>query len=123
MATITTHAQALFTVPFSHNTDFNDLADHCEHFAHNLLETDDPAEKMALCARLSACLVLLQPTLHEPIPPHLVERFTLTDLPSRLPVFEPESELLGAVLPDAYAAANQQRNATGYGKGNGRAIV
>ena len=95
MATITTHAQALFTVPFSHNTDFNDLADHCEHFAHNLLETDDPAEKMALCARLSACLVLLQPTLHEPIPPHLVERFTLTDLPSRLPVFEPESELLG----------------------------
>ena len=26
---------------------------------------------------------------------HTVERFTLTDLPSRLPVFEPESELLG----------------------------
>ncbi|OQD51093.1 hypothetical protein BWZ29_04580 [Enterobacter cancerogenus] len=95
MATITTHAQALFTVPFSHNTDFTDLADHCERFAHTLLETDDPAEKMALCARLSACLALLQPTLHEPIPPHLVEQFTLTDLPSRLPAFEPESDQLG----------------------------
>lgn len=95
MATIHIHDHSLFTAPFSHNTDFTELADHCERFAHTLLETDDPAEKMALCARLSACLALLQPTLQEPIPPHLVERFTLTDLPSRLPVFEPESELLG----------------------------
>ncbi len=49
MATTTTRAQALFTVPFSHNTDFTELADHCERFAHTLLETDDPAEKLALC--------------------------------------------------------------------------
>lgn len=95
MATTPTHAQALFNVPFSHNTDFTELANHCECFAHTLLETDDPAEKLALCARLSACLALLQPTLNEPIPPHLVARFILTDLPSRLPAFEPESELLG----------------------------
>jgi len=78
MATTPTHAQALFTVPFSHNTDFTELANHCERFAHTQLETDDPAEKLALCARLSACLALLQPTLNEPIPPHLVEHFTLT---------------------------------------------
>jgi len=95
MATTTTRAQALFTVPFSHNTDFTELADHCERFAHTLLETDDPAEKLALCARLSACLALLQPTLNEPIPAHLVERFTLSDLPSRLPAFELESDQLG----------------------------
>lgn len=95
MATITTLDHSLFTVPFSHSTDFTELADHCERFAHTLLETDDPAEKLALCARLSACLTLLQPTLNEPIPPHLVERFTMVDLPSRLPAFEPESELLG----------------------------
>jgi hypothetical protein len=95
MATTTTRAQALFTVPFSHNTDFTELADHCERFAHTLLETDDPAEKLALCTRLSACLALLQPTLNEPIPAHLVERFTLSDLPSSLPAFEPESDQLG----------------------------
>ncbi|MCU6670766.1 hypothetical protein M8013_18730 [Enterobacteriaceae bacterium H4N4] len=95
MATITTLDHSLFTAPFSHTTDFTELADHCERFAHTLLESDDPAEKLALCARLSACLALLQPTLNEPIPPHLVERFTLNDLPSRLPAFEPESEQLG----------------------------
>ncbi|WP_285110679.1 hypothetical protein [Leclercia adecarboxylata] len=95
MATTPTRAKALFTVPFSHNTDFTELANHCERFAHTLLETDDPAEKLALCARLSACLALLQPTLNEPIPAYLVERFTLTDLPSRLPAFEPESDQLG----------------------------
>ncbi|WP_313825177.1 hypothetical protein [Leclercia sp.] len=95
MATTTTLDHSLFTAPFSHNTDFTELADHCERFAHTLLETDDPAEKLALCARLSACLALLQPTLNEPIPAHLVERFTLTDLPSSLPAFEPESDQLG----------------------------
>jgi len=56
MATTPTHAQALFNVPFSHNTDFTELANHCERFACTLLETDDPAEKLALCARLSGCL-------------------------------------------------------------------
>jgi len=95
MATTPTQAHPLFTVPFSHNTDFTVLANHCERFAQNLLETDEPAEKLALCARLSACLALLQPILNEPIPEHLIEHFTLTDLPSRLPAFEPESDQLG----------------------------
>ncbi|MCU6668281.1 hypothetical protein M8013_05850 [Enterobacteriaceae bacterium H4N4] len=95
MATTTTLDHSLFTAPFSHNTDFTELADHCERFAHTLLESDDPAEKLALCGRLSACLALLQPTLNEPIPPHLVEFFTLNDLPAHLPAFEPESDLLG----------------------------
>ena len=95
MATTPTHAHALLTVPFSHNSDFTELANHCERFAQTLLESDDPAQKLALCARLSACLALLQPMLNEPIPAHLVDRFTLNDLPSRLPAFEPESDLLG----------------------------
>ncbi|WP_391487308.1 hypothetical protein [Leclercia tamurae] len=30
MATTPTRAQALFTVPFSHSTDFTELANHCE---------------------------------------------------------------------------------------------
>ncbi|MEG1211801.1 MAG: hypothetical protein RSE29_11820 [Leclercia sp.] len=95
MATTTTLTHSVLTTPFSHNTDFTELADHCERFAHALLESHDSAEKLALCGRLSACLALLQPTLNEPIPPHLVERFTLDDLPSRLPEFEPESDILG----------------------------
>lgn len=95
MATTLTLDQTLLTAPISHTYDFTELADHCERFAHTLLESDDPAEKLALCARLSACLALLQPTLSEPIPAHLVERLTLNDLPSRLPAFEPESDLLG----------------------------
>jgi hypothetical protein len=95
MATIPTQTHALLTTPFSHTTDFTELASHCERFAHTLLESDDPAEKLALCARLSAGLALLQPALSEPVPPHLVERLTLDDLPSRLPEFDPDSDLLG----------------------------
>jgi len=95
MATTPTLDHTLFTTAFSHNTDFTELASYCERFAHPLLESDDPAEKLALCGRLSACLALLQPTLNEPIPAHLVERLTLDDLPSRLPAFEPESDQLG----------------------------
>ncbi|MCU6667265.1 hypothetical protein M8013_00620 [Enterobacteriaceae bacterium H4N4] len=95
MATTPTHAHALFTVPFSHNSDFTELANYCERFAQTLLESDEQGEKLALCARLSACLALLQPMLNEPIPAHLVEHFTLNDLPSRLPAFEPETDQLG----------------------------
>ncbi|VTP65693.1 Uncharacterised protein [Leclercia adecarboxylata] len=98
MATTPTQAQALFNLPFSHNTDFTELANHCERFAHTLLETDDPAEKLALCARLSACLALLQPTLNEPIPPHLVTRFTLTDLPPVCPPLNRKASYWGCTV-------------------------
>lgn len=50
---------------------------------------------MALCARLSACLALLQPTLLEPVPDYLKESLTVDDLPLTLPAFEPEAETLG----------------------------
>lgn len=95
MATTPTQTHPLFTHPFSHTTDFTELADNCEHYAYSLAECDDITEKLALCGRLSACLNLLQPTLHEPIPAHLVPYFTVNDLPARLPAFEPESEQLG----------------------------
>lgn len=58
------------------------------------MECDNITEKLALCGRLSACLALLQPTLNEPVPAHLIPHFTVDDLPSRLPVFEPESDQL-----------------------------
>lgn len=60
-----------------------------------LVECDDPAQKMALCGRLSACLALLQPTLLEPVPEYLKASLTVDDLPLDVPVFEPEVDQLG----------------------------
>lgn len=83
---------ALFTAPFTHTTDFTRLADHCECFADALVECDDPPLKMALCGRLSACLALLEPTLLEPVPAHLIDSLTVTELPASMPAFEPEAD-------------------------------
>ena len=63
MATIPTQAHPSLAVPFSATTDFTILASHCETFAETLIESNDPALKMALCGRINACLTLLQPTL------------------------------------------------------------
>ncbi|WP_226570894.1 hypothetical protein [Mangrovibacter yixingensis] len=93
MATILTLGSHLLSVPFSAATDFTELATYCEHFAQTMLESDDPALKMALLARLNAALALLRPTLDDPIPPHLLEQFVADVLPEA-PVFEPSPELL-----------------------------
>jgi hypothetical protein len=84
----------LLTVPFNAATDFNDLADCCDRFAENLMECDDPAYKMALLGRMGACLALLRPTLNEPIPPHLIARFTVGTLPEAQSFFEPDAQAL-----------------------------
>lgn len=94
MATTLTPTHPLLTIPFGADTDFTVLADHCEHFADALIESHHSDERRALCYRLADCLNLLSPTLNNPIPPHLVERFTVDQLPSKSPIFEPESELL-----------------------------
>lgn len=75
----------LLSVPFSAATDFTVLADHCENFAETLIESNDPILKMALCGRLNACLTLLQPTLLDPVPPHLVESLTIDSLLANSP--------------------------------------
>ncbi|MDY1036298.1 hypothetical protein [Lelliottia sp. CFBP8978] len=95
MATTPNLIHSLFTVPFTSTTDFTELADNCERFVEALVECDDPAQKMALCGRLSVCLDLLQPTLLEPVPEYLRESLTVEDLPLNVPVFEPESDQLG----------------------------
>ncbi|HCA4640542.1 TPA: hypothetical protein QFV56_001585 [Klebsiella pneumoniae] len=84
----------LLAVPFNATTDFTILADHCENFADILIESDDPALRLALCGRLAACLSLLRPTLNDPIPPHLIESLTTDTLPASSTCFEPGSELL-----------------------------
>lgn len=95
MTTTPGFSHSLFTTPFDHNTDFTDLADNCARFVDALVECDEPAKKLALCGRLSACLALLQPTLLEPVPEHLKVSLTVDDLPLQQPVFEPEADQLG----------------------------
>lgn len=90
MATILTQTHPSLAVPFNATTDFTVLANHCEIFAETLIESNDTALKMALCGRINTCLMLLQPTLLEPVPPHLVESLTVDTLPATTPRFDPE---------------------------------
>ncbi|ECE0502470.1 hypothetical protein HB82_08455 [Salmonella enterica subsp. enterica] len=90
MATTPIQTHALLAVSFNAATDFTVLANHCENFAETLIESNDPSLKMALCGRINACMTLLQPTLLEPVPPHLVESLTVDSLPVSSPRFEPE---------------------------------
>ncbi|EBM5747455.1 hypothetical protein K9931_001303 [Salmonella enterica subsp. enterica serovar Ajiobo] len=94
MATILDQTHTLLTVPFSADTDFTLLADYCDRFAVSLIETDDPAQRLALCGRLAACLALLRPTLNDPVPPHLVDGLTVDTLPDTSPVFAPGFDLV-----------------------------
>ncbi|WP_139538548.1 hypothetical protein [Klebsiella spallanzanii] len=106
MATTLTQTHPLLAVPFNAATDFTVLASHCENFAETLI--DDPTLKMALCGRLSAALILLQPTLLDPIPPHLVERLTVDTLPANSPQFGPEcTELCSYCLALTQTLAEQ----------------
>ncbi|MNB69297.1 hypothetical protein D3C81_134920 [compost metagenome] len=89
-----TLAENLLSVPFTAATDFTDLADCCDRFAETLMECNEPAYKLALLGRIGACLALLRPTLSEPIPAHLIERFTVDALPGTPSYFEPDAEAL-----------------------------
>ncbi|CND06168.1 hypothetical protein [Yersinia pseudotuberculosis] len=97
MATIPTQSHSsensLLTLSFNADTDFIVLANYCERFADALMESHHSDERLALCYRLVDCLNLLHPTLNDSIPPHLIEYFTVDQLPNK-PTFEPESELL-----------------------------
>ncbi|BAX15460.1 hypothetical protein [Escherichia coli] len=84
----------LLSIPFSATTDFTDLADYCDRFAETLIECHDPALKMALYGRINASLALLRPSLGEPIPLHLIDRFIVDTLPDVSPRFEPGAGLL-----------------------------
>jgi hypothetical protein len=94
MTTIHSADVDLLTLPFNAATDFTDLADCCDRFAATLMECDDTTQKLALLGRLGACLALLHPTLDEPIPPHLFDRFTVETLPAPQTYFEPDAEAL-----------------------------
>jgi hypothetical protein len=94
MATIPTQTHALLFIPFDSTTDFTVLAGHCENLADASLNSDDPAQRQALCGRLDLCLAQLRPTLDDAIPPHLIESLTVDARPMTSPRFEPDADLL-----------------------------
>ncbi|WP_159565910.1 hypothetical protein [Budvicia diplopodorum] len=98
MATTPTQTHASedspFALSYDTTTDFIEQAEYCERLVENLLDSHNPSERLALCGQLSSMLERLQPKLNEPIPPHLIERFTVDSIPTSVPVFEPETELL-----------------------------
>ncbi|AZS97092.1 hypothetical protein [Salmonella enterica] len=108
MATTLTQTHPLLSVPFNAATDFTVLAEHCKQFAEILIEHDDPTLKMALCGRLNACLRLLQPSLLDPIPDHMVDSLTVDTLPTCPPRFDPEcTELCNYCLALTQTLAGQ----------------
>ncbi|HCT2145609.1 TPA: hypothetical protein OTQ49_003832 [Raoultella ornithinolytica] len=89
MATIPTQTHPLLSVPFNAATDFTVLASHCENFAETLIENDDP-------------------TLLEPVTPHLVESLTVDTFPANSPQFGPEcTELCSYCLALTQTLAGQ----------------
>lgn len=100
----------LLTVPFNATTDFTVLADYCARFAETLIETDDPALRLALCGRLHAALALLQPTLHDPIPPHLTESLTVDTLPATPEHFISEPDSLPRTTPASAGTSGGTKN-------------
>ncbi|WP_425482117.1 hypothetical protein [Budvicia diplopodorum] len=81
-------------MPFGKDDDFTELAEYCERLVETLIDCHNPAERLAVCSRLSTMLALLQPKLSEPVPPHLISGFIVDDVPVPIPAFEPEAELL-----------------------------
>ncbi|XBS69570.1 hypothetical protein ABK905_25005 [Acerihabitans sp. KWT182] len=94
MAMILNQTHPLLSITFSPTTDFTELAEYCEQFAETLLESSDPRLRHALCERLGDCLELLHPTLNDPIPPHVMDRLTVDELPLSSPRFAPDADLL-----------------------------
>ncbi|EKT1259610.1 ash family protein [Salmonella enterica] len=108
MATTFNQTHPLLNISFNAATDFTVLASHCENFAETLIESNDIALKMALCGRINTCLTLLQPTLLEPVPPHLVESLTVDVVPAESPRFGPEcTELCNYCLALTQTLAGQ----------------
>lgn len=82
------HSQA--GTPFIPVPDFIVQAEACERLADALAESADPLHSKALCDRLHASLLQLEPTLLEPIPEHLADGFTANTFPIDIPRFEPD---------------------------------
>ena len=69
----------LLNMPIPATADLFQVADLCSEFVIRLVESDDPAESLALCGRLSHALTALRQLCDEDLPPHLLESLTVDE--------------------------------------------
>lgn len=82
------------TIPDQAYPDFTVLADDCDDYALMLIDNKNAVERRIICQFLQTSLLQLRPMLHEAIPAHLVEAFTVETLPEQVPRFEPDTDQL-----------------------------
>lgn len=94
MATIVNQTDPHMTHHSQAHPEFTDLARDCDEYALLLIDNKDPTERRVICQFLQTSLEKLRPTLNEPIPPHLMDAFTVDTLPETIPRFEPDTDQL-----------------------------
>lgn len=78
----------LLNKPVEAGTNLFELMDLCVGLVSELIETDNEAQRLALCGRLQYCLTALNEKCVEDLPPALIERLTVDVLPPpRLPAY------------------------------------
>ncbi|ELU4452028.1 hypothetical protein ACSRCJ_20655 [Salmonella enterica] len=78
----------LLSKPIEASTNLFELSDLCVGLVSELIETDNEAQRLALCGRLQYCLTALNEKCFEDLPPALIERLTVDVLPpARTPAY------------------------------------
>jgi hypothetical protein len=94
----------LISHPLPSNADLFDVADFSAAFASVLVETDDAAERNALCGRLLNALMHLEKLCENDLPVHLIDKLSAEELPaSTMPDCWQETD-----IPVSYAIALTQ---------------
>lgn len=86
--------QTLPLAEIDEHADFIEIAEHCEALAATTLERVYDEKSREMYQQLHHLLMLLQPTLNDPIPDHLIARLTTTHRPASPPGMDTESDLL-----------------------------
>ncbi len=94
----------LISHPLPSNADLFDVADFSAAFASALVETDDAAERNALCGRLLNVLMHMERLCENDLPVHLIDKLSAEALPaSTMPDCWQETD-----IPVSYAIALTQ---------------
>lgn len=69
-------------MPIPAGADLFEIADVCAALVVEMIDSEDAAETLALCGRLSHALDALNKRCDAGLPPHLLERLTADELPA-----------------------------------------
>ena len=76
----------LLSTPLPASANLFEVTDFCTGLANILLETDDPAERLAILGRLSQAFTRMAQLCNEDLPPELIAHLTTDELPhTRMP--------------------------------------